>query len=153
MLRSIRRVTRASAAELVRLTCIFACEPLLQLKPMNCPFHISIYKQGFYSYRDLPIRWAELGTGACTAARCEVVSRHVLHALRLAASAGADVLRCPCFVLQSTGMSAAEPCMASSGFGASLRQAHPVQQLPPVPALLPCTTPQPSSLPAQQRPR
>ncbi len=34
-----------------------------QLKPMNCPFHISIYKQGYYSYRDLPIRWAELGTG------------------------------------------------------------------------------------------
>jgi threonyl-tRNA synthetase len=33
-----------------------------QLKPMNCPFHISVYKQGFYSYRDLPIRWAELGT-------------------------------------------------------------------------------------------
>ena len=35
----------------------------LQLKPMNCPFHISVYKQGYYSYRDLPIRWAELGTG------------------------------------------------------------------------------------------
>ncbi|PRW20597.1 threonine--tRNA chloroplastic mitochondrial 2 [Chlorella sorokiniana] len=33
-----------------------------QLKPMNCPFHISVYKQGYYSYRDLPIRWAELGT-------------------------------------------------------------------------------------------
>eukprot|EP00877_Chromochloris_zofingiensis_P001617 jgi/Chrzof1/11456/Cz05g37090.t1 len=33
-----------------------------QLKPMNCPFHISIYKDGYYSYRDLPVRWAELGT-------------------------------------------------------------------------------------------
>ena len=33
-----------------------------QLKPMNCPFHIEIFKQGFYSYRDLPLRWAELGT-------------------------------------------------------------------------------------------
>ena len=33
-----------------------------QLKPMNCPFHIEIYKQGFYSYRDFPLRWAELGT-------------------------------------------------------------------------------------------
>lgn len=33
-----------------------------QLKPMNCPFHISVYKQGYYSYRELPIRWAELGT-------------------------------------------------------------------------------------------
>lgn len=29
---------------------------------MNCPFHISIYKNGYYSYRDLPLRWAELGT-------------------------------------------------------------------------------------------
>lgn len=33
-----------------------------QLKPMNCPFHVSVYKQGYYSYRDLPLRWAELGT-------------------------------------------------------------------------------------------
>ena len=31
---------------------------------MNCPFHIGVYKQGYYSYRDLPLRWAELGTGA-----------------------------------------------------------------------------------------
>ncbi|MDD5434498.1 MAG: threonine--tRNA ligase, partial [Nitrospira sp.] len=33
-----------------------------QLKPMNCPFHITIYKTKMHSYRDLPIRWAELGT-------------------------------------------------------------------------------------------
>ena len=33
-----------------------------QLKPMNCPFHVEIYKNSFYSYRDLPLRWAELGT-------------------------------------------------------------------------------------------
>ena len=33
-----------------------------QLRPMNCPFHVSVYKQGYYSYRDLPLRWAELGT-------------------------------------------------------------------------------------------
>jgi len=33
-----------------------------QLKPMNCPFHIEVYKDGFFSYKDLPIRWAELGT-------------------------------------------------------------------------------------------
>ena len=33
-----------------------------QLKPMNCPFHVEIYKNGYYSYRDLPLRWAELGT-------------------------------------------------------------------------------------------
>lgn len=33
-----------------------------QLKPMNCPFHIKIYKTHLRSYRDLPLRWAELGT-------------------------------------------------------------------------------------------
>ncbi len=35
---------------------------LYQLKPMNCPFHILIYKDQLRSYRELPIRWAELGT-------------------------------------------------------------------------------------------
>lgn len=32
------------------------------LKPMNCPFHIEIYKSSMRSYRDLPIRYAEFGT-------------------------------------------------------------------------------------------
>ncbi len=32
------------------------------LKPMNCPFHIMIYKNSLKSYRDLPIRYTELGT-------------------------------------------------------------------------------------------
>jgi threonyl-tRNA synthetase len=32
------------------------------IKPMNCPFHIMIYKSQLRSYRDLPLRWAELGT-------------------------------------------------------------------------------------------
>ncbi|HSV97692.1 MAG TPA: threonine--tRNA ligase [Spirochaetota bacterium] len=32
------------------------------VKPMNCPFHIMIYKGRGWSYRDLPLRWAELGT-------------------------------------------------------------------------------------------
>jgi threonyl-tRNA synthetase len=32
------------------------------IKPMNCPFHIMIYKSKLRSYRDLPLRWAELGT-------------------------------------------------------------------------------------------
>jgi threonyl-tRNA synthetase len=33
-----------------------------QIKPMNCPFHIQIYKNSLRSYRDLPIKYAELGT-------------------------------------------------------------------------------------------
>ena len=33
-----------------------------QLKPMNCPFHIGIYKSQMRSYREFPIRWCELGT-------------------------------------------------------------------------------------------
>ncbi len=32
------------------------------IKPMNCPFHILIYKSKLRSYKDLPLRWAELGT-------------------------------------------------------------------------------------------
>ena len=34
----------------------------LQLKPMNCPFHILVYQGRLRSYRELPLRWAELGT-------------------------------------------------------------------------------------------
>jgi threonyl-tRNA synthetase len=33
-----------------------------QIKPMNCPFHIQVYKSELRSYRDLPLRFAELGT-------------------------------------------------------------------------------------------
>jgi threonyl-tRNA synthetase len=33
-----------------------------QLKPMNCPFHLTIYRSRLRSYRELPFRWAELGT-------------------------------------------------------------------------------------------
>ncbi len=32
------------------------------VKPMNCPFHIEVYKSQMRSYRELPLRWAELGT-------------------------------------------------------------------------------------------
>jgi len=37
-------------------------EQLYYLKPMNCPFHVNIYKSSVRSYRDLPIRLAEWGT-------------------------------------------------------------------------------------------
>ena len=33
-----------------------------QIRPMNCPFHCLMYKDELRSYRELPIRWAELGT-------------------------------------------------------------------------------------------
>ena len=33
-----------------------------QLRPMNCPFHILIYRNRLRSHRELPMRWAELGT-------------------------------------------------------------------------------------------
>ena len=32
------------------------------LKPMNCPFHIMVYRSGLRSYRELPLRYSELGT-------------------------------------------------------------------------------------------
>jgi threonyl-tRNA synthetase len=34
----------------------------MALKPMNCPAHVQVFKQGITSYRDLPIRLAEMGT-------------------------------------------------------------------------------------------
>jgi threonyl-tRNA synthetase len=37
-------------------------EEAYQIKPMNCPFHCLMYKDELRSYRELPIRWAELGT-------------------------------------------------------------------------------------------
>ncbi|MDZ7641383.1 MAG: threonine--tRNA ligase [Desulfurivibrio sp.] len=37
-------------------------EAQYQLKPMNCPFHIAIYKTSKRSYREFPLRWCELGT-------------------------------------------------------------------------------------------
>ncbi len=33
-----------------------------EIRPMNCPFHIMVYNSRQRSYRDLPLRWAELGT-------------------------------------------------------------------------------------------
>lgn len=39
-----------------------AIEQGFVLKPMNCPFHIQIYKNELHSYRDLPLRLAEFGT-------------------------------------------------------------------------------------------
>ncbi len=32
------------------------------VKPMNCPFHVTLYKRKKWSYREFPFRWAELGT-------------------------------------------------------------------------------------------
>ncbi len=37
-------------------------DKVLALKPMNCPCHVQIYRQGITSYRDLPIRMAEFGS-------------------------------------------------------------------------------------------
>ena len=35
---------------------------LFAIKPMNCPAHIQVYKQGIHSYKDLPLRLAEFGS-------------------------------------------------------------------------------------------
>ncbi|RZI46198.1 threonine--tRNA ligase [Candidatus Finniella inopinata] len=37
-------------------------EKTLAIKPMNCPCHVQIFKQGLKSYRDLPLRMAEFGS-------------------------------------------------------------------------------------------
>ena len=37
-------------------------DKVLALKPMNCPGHVQVYKQGLKSYRDLPLRFSEFGS-------------------------------------------------------------------------------------------
>jgi hypothetical protein len=39
-----------------------------QIKPMNCPFHCLVYKDSMRSYRDLPIRYADV----CIGDRCDI---------------------------------------------------------------------------------
>ncbi|MBC7798306.1 MAG: threonine--tRNA ligase [Pyrinomonadaceae bacterium] len=51
-----------SLFEPFKLPAKFGEDTEFRLKPMNCPFHIGIYKSSPRSYRDLPIRYAELGT-------------------------------------------------------------------------------------------
>jgi len=43
-------------------TALIEDDKVLAVKPMNCPCHIQIFKQGMKSYRDLPLRMAEFGT-------------------------------------------------------------------------------------------
>ncbi len=40
---------------------------------MNCPFHVAVYKNGYRSYRDLPVRMAELGTVYRSVMQCPLV--------------------------------------------------------------------------------
>src|ERR1700704_1858557 len=61
-----RELWRVSGHEETYAEVMFAPTELegteFRLKPMNCPFHIGIYKSSQHSYRDLPLRYAELGT-------------------------------------------------------------------------------------------
>ncbi len=43
-------------------TCETDAEEVYALKPMNCPCHVQIFRQGLKSYRDLPLRMAEFGS-------------------------------------------------------------------------------------------
>ncbi len=87
-----QRRTRAST----RATCLRPWNwtmRMYRMKPMNCPFHILIYKNSPKSYRDLPVRYAELGNvyryersgtmhGSAARARLYAGRRaHLLHAL------------------------------------------------------------------------
>ncbi|HVE57805.1 MAG TPA: threonine--tRNA ligase [Pyrinomonadaceae bacterium] len=51
-----------SLFEPMKMPAKFNEDTEFRLKPMNCPFHIGIYKSSPRSYRDLPLRYAELGT-------------------------------------------------------------------------------------------
>ncbi|MCV4697536.1 threonine--tRNA ligase, partial [Escherichia coli] len=51
-----------SLFEPMRMPEKFGEDTEFRIKPMNCPFHIGIYRSHPRSYRDLPLRYAELGT-------------------------------------------------------------------------------------------
>ena len=53
--------THADVEDLAKPS-INSARKFLALKPMNCPCHVQIFKQGITSYRDLPIRMAEFGS-------------------------------------------------------------------------------------------
>lgn len=79
-----------------------------QLKPMNCPFHILIYKNRLRSYRELPLRFAELGTvyryersGVLHGLlRVRGFTQDDAHIFCAPDSAGTEVERCLDFALQ-----------------------------------------------------
>jgi threonyl-tRNA synthetase len=54
--RDVHRCPRAESAKAEEEHRIYA------LKPMNCPCHVQIFRQGLKSYRDLPLRMAEFGS-------------------------------------------------------------------------------------------
>jgi threonyl-tRNA synthetase len=51
-----------SLFEPMGMPAVFGEDTEFRLRPMNCPFHIGIYKSHPHSYRELPLRYAELGT-------------------------------------------------------------------------------------------
>ena len=60
-----RRSGRSRATGRSSASTCSSCESedkVLGLKPMNCPGHVQIFKQGMKSYRDLPLRMAEFGS-------------------------------------------------------------------------------------------
>jgi len=74
-----------------------------QIKPMNCPFHVGIYKEGFYSYKDLPIRLAELGTVYRCVAVCVRACMCVCVCVCVCPSAYACVLQGPSYPASGAG--------------------------------------------------
>ena len=84
------------------------------VKPMNCPFHIMIYKNKGWSYRELPLRWAELGTVyRYERAACSTACSGSAASPRTTRTSSAARTRCP---TRSTASSpSASTCCARSG--------------------------------------
>lgn len=85
-----------------------------QLKPMNCPGHVLMFKDGYFSYRDLPLRWAELGT----ARGCAGGGADASLSLSRSHPTNPSPHLCVCSVLprrRCTVTSAAARCTACSG--------------------------------------
>ena len=80
--------------------------------PMNCPFHVAIYKSGLRSYRDLPLRLSELGTstrysarGSCAGLlRVRGFTQDDAHLVRDRGSIEAEMQGCVRFALSILGL-------------------------------------------------
>ena len=101
------------------------------LKPMNCPFHFSIYNSEPRSYRDLPMRMAEFGTiyryelsgalhGLARVRGCTMDDAHIICTPEQVESEVAFALKFSLYILQSFGLNKFKPYISTRPKGKSI---------------------------------
>lgn len=94
------------------------------VKPMNCPFHIEVYQSRLRSYRELPLRWAELGTvyryeksgalhGCCASAASHRTTRTSSALRSRSRMKSAEVLRFSLYIWKCFGFTEIKPYLST----------------------------------------